>query len=596
MILGIVRKLTSDFWTISCMCLRKEDRNTLSDTFLQKRMKAMDVDSMMNGYDSKLFDALAQSSNRTFFFASNMKENTARWSKGAVEYFGLKSEILYPADIEWLNLIHPDDKAAYLKDFEDMANHVSAYHDVEYRIRNAEGEYVWVNCKGYMTYDDEGAMDFFAGFVTNLGVRNKIDPVTGLWTLQEFRKDTEDLLYNNKSGVAVMIGLSNFKRVNDEFGYSYGDKTLYAIAHKMLEVRTHGTRIYRMDGSDFALLIENGSYEDAALEIEKIQQAFSAYRIERAQLHLDFRAGAVLFPQDGKYIDQIMSNMFVALENAKNAGKKGITLYTEEMHLKKTRMLRLRDAMRESVNDNFKGFSIVMQPIIDSRTGKGTSCETLLRWNDERFPGIGPMEFVPVLEDTAFIIPVGKWIIDQVLRDLREWEDKGNNPIEKVHVNVSYIQLHDDELVDYTVGKLKEYRIAPERLVLELTESCRIGRIDELTERLRKFKDQGISIALDDFGTGYASLAVLKDIPTDIVKLDHTMIKSVVGTEKERKLIEFIISFCNNVGIIVCAEGVENTTIMGIVNEAGAELLQGYYFDKPLRVEDFYNKYVRQIS
>lgn len=556
----------------------------------------MDVDSMMNGYDSKLFDALAQSSNRTFFFASNMKENTARWSKGAVEYFGLKSEILYPADIEWLNLIHPDDKAAYLKDFEDMANHVSTYHDVEYRIRNAEGEYVWVNCKGYMTYDDEGAMDFFAGFVTNLGVRNKIDPVTGLWTLQEFRKDTEDMLYNNKSGVAVMIGLSNFKRVNDEFGYSYGDKTLYAIAHKMLEVRTKGTRIYRMDGSDFALLIENGNYEDAALEIEKIQQAFSAYRIERAQLHLDFRAGAVLFPQDGKYIDQIMSNMFVALENAKNVGRKGITLYTEEMHLKKTRMLRLRDAMRESVNDNFKGFSIVMQPIIDSRTGKGTSCETLLRWNDERFPGIGPMEFVPVLEDTAFIIPVGKWIIDQVLRELREWEDKGNNPIEKVHVNVSYIQLHDDELVDYTVGKLREYRIAPGRLVLELTESCRIGRIDELTERLQKFKDQGISIALDDFGTGYASLAVLKDIPTDIVKLDHTMIKSVVGTEKERKLIEFIISFCNNVGIIVCAEGVENTTIMGIVNEAGAELLQGYYFDKPLCVEDFYNKYVRQIS
>lgn len=556
----------------------------------------MDVDSMMNGYDSKLFDALAQSSNRTFFFASNMKENTARWSKGAVEYFGLKSEILYPADIEWLSLIHPDDKAAYLKDFEDMANHVSAYHDVEYRIRNAEGEYVWVNCKGYMTYDDEGVMDFFAGFVTNLGVRNKIDPVTGLWTLQEFRKDTEDMLYNNESGVAVMIGLNNFKRVNDEFGYSYGDKTLYAIAHRMLEVKSQETRIYRMDGSDFALLIGNGSYEDAAREIEKIKQIFSAHHMERGQVHLDFRAGVVLFPQDGKYIDQIMSNMFVALENAKNAGRKGITLYTEEMHLKKTRMLRLRDAMRESVNDNFKGFSIVMQPIIDSRTGKGTSCETLLRWNDERFPGIGPMEFIPVLEDTAYIIPVGKWIIDQVLKDLREWEDKGNNPIEKVHVNVSYIQLHDDELVDYTVSKLREYRIAPERLVLELTESCRIGRIDELTERLQKFKDQGISIALDDFGTGYASLAVLKDIPTDIVKLDHTMIKSVVGTDKERKLIEFIISFCNNVGIIVCAEGVENTTIMGIVNEAGAELLQGYYFDKPLRVEDFYNKYVKRIS
>ena len=132
--------------------------------------------------------------------------------------------------------------------------------------------------------------------------------------------------------------------------------------------------------------------------------------------------------------------------------------------------------------------------------------------------------------------------------------------------------------------------------MLELTESCRIGRVDELSARLQNFKDHGISIALDDFGTGYASLAVLKDIPTDIVKLDHTMIKSVVGTEKERKLIEFIISFCNNVGIIVCAEGVENPAILGIVNRAGAELLQGYYFDKPLCVDDFYDKYVKKTE
>ena len=553
------------------------------------------MDSMMNEYDSKLFDVLAQSSNRTFFFASNMKDNTARWSKGAVEYFGLGSEILYPADIEWLKRIHPDDKRAYLKDFEDMANHVSAYHDVEYRMLNAEGEYVWVNCKGYMTYDDEGRMDFFAGFVTNMGVRNKIDPVTGLWTLQEFRKDVEDLLYDSKSGAAVMIGLKNFKRINDEHGYSYGDKTLYAIAHKMLSVRSRGTRIYRMDGSDFALLIEGGSCEEVGREIEKLRQAFLTLNVEQGYVHLDFRAGAVLFPQNGKYIDQIMSSMLVALENARNKGIMGVSFYTEEMRLKKTRLLSLRDAMRESVNDNFRGFSIVLQPIIDSRTGRGTGCETLLRWEDERFPGNGPMEFVPILEDTAYIIPVGKWIIDQVLRDLREWEDQGNNPIEKVHVNVSYMQLHDDDLVDYTTGKLEEYGIAPERLVLELTESCRIGRIDELTGRLQKFKDRGIGIALDDFGTGYASLAVLKDIPTDIVKLDHTMIRSVVGTEKERKLIEFIISFCNNVGIIVCAEGVENTTIMGIVNAAGAELLQGYYFDKPLRVEEFYRKYVKQM-
>lgn len=553
----------------------------------------MEYDSNMNEFDSKLFDVLSKASNRTFFFASNMKQNIARWSKAAVEYFGLESEILCPADIEWGKRIHPDDYPVFLKDFENMANHVSPYHNCEYRMLNAEGEYVWVNCKGYMTYDEEGKMDFFAGFVTNMGIRNKIDPVTEMWTIQEFRRDVENRLYKNQKGAAVMIGLSNFKRVNDDYGYAYGDKVLYCIAHKILEASASQARLYRMDGSDFALLMDDGTYEDVIREMAKIKRVFEELHIGQEPVHVDFKAGAVLFPKDGKYIDQIMSNMMLALENAKNSGLTDVVFYTEEMHLKKTRTLRLRDAMRECVDDNFRGFHIVMQPIIDSEEGRCQSCEVLLRWDSEDFPGIGPMEFVPVLEDTGLIIPVGKWVIEEGLKYLREWDQSCPNGLEKIHVNLSYLQLQDELLADFAAEKLREYDIDPGRLVLELTESCRIGRIDDLLTSLQKFRDTGISIALDDFGTGYSSLAVLKDIPADIVKIDHTMIKSVLGTEKEKRFIKLIISFCNNVGITVCAEGVENITIMDIVKEAGATLLQGYYYDRPLRPEEFYDKYVK---
>lgn len=553
----------------------------------------MDYDAIMNEYDSRLFDVLSNSSNRTFFFASNMKQNTARWSKGAVEYFGLESEILCPADTEWGKRIHPDDLPAYLKDFENMANHISPYHDCEYRMRNADGEYVWVNCKGYVTYDDEGQMDFFAGFVTNLGVRNKIDPVTEMWTVQEFRRDVENRLYKNQKGAAVLIGLSNFKRVNDDYGYSYGDKVLYCIAHKILDGGVSHARLYRMDGSDFALLIDNGTREDVIKEIERIKQAFEDLYIEQKLVHVDFKAGAVLFPQDGKYIDQLMSNMTIAVENAKNSGLTDVVFFTEEMHLKKTRMLRLKDAIRECVNDNCRDFYIVMQPIMDAHSGECQSCEVLLRWSSKDFPGTGPMEFVPILESTGLIIPVGKWVIEEGLRYLKKWDQSGTRPLEKIHVNLSYLQLQDEYLADYAAERLREYGIEPGRLVLELTESCRIGRIDDLLNSLQKFRDYGISIALDDFGTGYSSLAVLKDIPADIVKIDHTMIKSVLGTEKEKRFIELIISFCNDVGITVCAEGVENATIMDIVTEAGATLLQGYHFDRPLSADEFYDKYVK---
>ena len=553
----------------------------------------MDYDAIINEFDSKLFDSLSKSSNRTFFFASNIKEDRARWSKGAVEYFGLGSEILCPADAQWAKRIHPDDFPVYLEDFEKMANHVSAYHDCEYRMLNADGEYVWVNCKGYMTYDNEGQMDFFAGFVTNLGVRNKIDPVTEMWTIQEFRRDVENRLYKNQKGAAVLIGLSNFKRVNDEYGYSYGDKVLYCIAHKILDGGVSHARLYRMDGSDFALLIDNGTREDVIKEIERIEQVFEDLYIEQKLVHVDFKAGAVLFPQDGKYIDQLMSNMTIALENAKNSGVTDVVFFTEEMYLEKTRILRLKDAIRECVNDSCKDFHIVMQPIMDAHSGECQSCEVLLRWNSEDFPGTGPMEFVPILESTGLIIPVGKWVIEEGLRYLKKWDQSGTRLLEKIHVNLSYLQLQDEFLADFTAERLREYGIEPERLVLELTESCRIGRIDDLLHSLQKFRDYGISIALDDFGTGYSSLAVLKDIPADIVKIDHTMIKSVLGTEKEKRFIELIISFCNDVGITVCAEGVENAAIMNIVKEAGATLLQGYHFDRPLSADEFYNKYVK---
>lgn len=553
----------------------------------------MDENYIMSEFDSKLFDVLSNSSNRTFFFAANMKHNVARWSKGAVAYFGLKSEILSPADIEWGKQIHPDDLPMFLKDFENMANNISPYHDCEYRMRNGDGEYVWVNCKGYMTYDAEGHMDFFAGFVTNMGMRNKVDPVTGMWTVNEFRRDIENRLYKNGKGAVAMIGLSNFKRVNDEYGYSYGDKVLYCVAHKILEAGASHARLYRMDGSDFALLLDDGTREDVMHEMAKIRRAFEELSIEQKLVHVEFKAGVVLFPQDGKYIDQIMSNMVIALENAKSFGESDVVFYTEEMHLKKARALRLRDTLRECVGDNFKGFHIVMQPIMDSDEELCNSCEVLLRWDCEDFPGIGPIEFVPALEDTGLIIPVGKWVIEESLKYLRKWDQNGSNILEKMHVNLSYLQLQDKFLAEYASDKLKEYEIEPKRLVLELTESCRIGRIDDLLDSLQKFRDSGISIALDDFGTGYSSLAVLKDIPADIVKIDHTMIKSVLGTEKEKRFIKLIIAFCNDVGIDVCAEGVENVAIMDIVKEAGATLLQGYYYDRPLRPEEFYDKYIK---
>ena len=549
---------------------------------------------ILNEYDSKLFDTLSMSSNKTFFFASNMKENTARWSKGAVEYFGLEGEILCPADALWASRIHPDDMELYVEDFKRMENHISAFHDCEYRIRNAEGEYVWVNCKGHMTYDEDGNMDFFAGFVTNMGSRNKVDPTTELWTVYEFRNDIEDALEKNEQGSILLIGINNFKRVNDEYSYSFGDKVLHSIARRLLELCPTEAKVYRMDGADFAIVLPNGNRDTICQMKEQIEDALAVFVVEGIELHLDFRSGATLYPQDGKYIDQIQNNLFYALDNAKFTKNNHVVFYDEEMHLKKTRTIRLKDALSHSVRHGFKGFRVVFQPIIDAKTGECRSAEALLRWSHEDFPGIGPMEFIPLLEETGKIVEVGKWVMEESVKQLATWRQKCSNTIfSKIHVNVSYIQFREDLLKEYVVDILDRYHMPHDCLILELTESCRVEHTEQLGEKLQRFKAAGMQIALDDFGTGYSSLSVLRDIPADVVKLDHTMTRTIVDRPKDRSLIEFIIAYCKKASVRICVEGVENEEILEIVRNAGAEMIQGYYYDKPLELDEFYEKYVK---
>lgn len=548
---------------------------------------------ILNEYDSKLFDTLSMSSNKTFFFASNMKENTARWSKGAVEYFGLENEILNPADAQWASRIHPDDLAVFMEDFNRMETHISAFHDCEYRMRNAEGEYVWVNCRGHMTYDEDGNMDFFAGFVTNMGSRNKVDPTTELWTVYEFRNDIERALERKEQGSIVLIGINNFKRINDEYSYSFGDKVLHSIARRLLDLCSMGAKVYRMDGADFAIVIPDGDVAAICQMKDQIEDMLAVFIVEGIELHLDFRSGATLYPQDGKYIDQIQNNLFYALDNAKFTKNNQVVFYNEEMHLKKTRTIRLKDALSHCVRHGFKGFRIVFQPIIDAKTGICRTAEALLRWSHEDFPDCGPMEFIPLLEETGKIIEVGKWVMEESVKQLATWRQEcKDTPFSRVHVNVSYIQFRDDTLIEYVVDLLDRYHMPHDSLILELTESCRIEHTEQLGEKLQCFKKAGMRIALDDFGTGYSSLAVLRDIPADVVKLDHTMTRTIVDRPKDRSLIEFIIAYCRKAAVRICVEGVENEAILEIVRGAGAELIQGYYYDKPLELPVFYEKYV----
>ena len=547
---------------------------------------------ILTDFDSKLFDTLSKSSNNMYFYYADLKKGVAHWSEEAKSYFGLPSTILSPPSI-WDERIHPDDLKAYYKNFDDMTNGVTPYHNCEYRIRNAEDEYVWVNCRGYMTYDADGVPEFFAGYVRCMGQITKIDPVTGMWNSYVFRNDLRDMLEKEIPGVAMQIDIRNFKRINARYGYDFGDTALYTIGQHLLNICDKRARVYRSAGTEFAMLMRGGREEICKLH-SYIARHMEDITVNGKSIHIDFASGATMFPQDGHFFDNINNNLTYALSSAKHTHETDIVFYSDELYEQRNRLMKLNEALRTSIANDFEGFRIVLQPVLDAKTGKLHSAEALLRWSHQDFPSISPMEFIPILEQTEKIIAVGKWVLDQVFGYIAKWNSSNtSNKLLHVNVNFSYIQFSDETLKDYIISKLDEYNLPYNTLVAELTESCRIEYTDKLAEILQGFRDEGITIALDDFGTGYASLMLLKDTPTDIVKLDHTMMRTIQNRPKDRTLVEFIIKYCREIDIDVCAEGVENEEIQNIVKAAGTALLQGYYYDKPLEVDEFYEKYIK---
>lgn len=546
---------------------------------------------IINEADSVLFDMLSESSSRTFFFFGDLKEDTARWSKGAVEYFGLESELLHPALELWSSRIYPEDLEKYLSDFDEMVKRQDVNHDCEYRIKNAEGEYVWVNCKGIVRYDEENRPVLFAGFVTNMGTRNKIDPVTNLFTVFEFRNDIDAELQRGHCGAALNLSINNFKRINDLYSYSFGDKVLKEAGRMLMNLVGAESKVYRLEGSDFGIIYPNATKEDVDKLYAKIQKKLSDFWVEEKEISIALRSSCILYPDHGKFLDPLQTHLSYALAKAKTDKADMLVYFSDEIHAEQAKREHLQEELTKSLQVGCYGFRIVYQPILNEDGSEIRAVEALLRWKNDDFPKIGPMEFVPILEETGMIQQVGKWILSECIRNIGSWKKLYGKAV-KTHVNMSLIQFMDEDILTYIQRELSKYDVDPQMLVLELTESCRVEYTEELGKELQKFKNVGIEIALDDFGTGYASMAVLKDIPADVVKLDHTMIRSILNSPKDRALIEFFISYSQKVDIIVCAEGVENKEILDIVRKAGASLLQGYYFDRPMEEDDFCRKYL----
>lgn len=534
------------------------------------------------------FELLSQSTDDYIFFW-DINRNKFKISSAIFDEFNLSRDVDSDVVNCWSKIIYPDDVQVWKDDIQALIDGKKDEHNLEYRLINKYRDVVWISCRGKTYVSEEQKTIIMVGRIKNIGEKNKFDSITGTWNREQFEYWMNYIIKekNYESGAMFIMDIDNFKNINEKYGHSYGDKVLRAIATEVLEYLPKDVRLYRLDGDEFAFFYPMCTKETISKIYEKIQMYTNTqHEIESNKYYCTVTAGVAMYPEDGDTYLDLFKHADTALDIAKISGKNRIKFFSPELYENKLKVISMQHKLRESIENDFNDLELFFQPQIDAVTKEVIGAEALLRWHSSTYGEVSPIEFIPILEQSNMIIPVGKWIIKEAVKQCKEWHKI--NPNFKISVNVSYIQLKEDFFRDFIVECLIEYQLRPEFLILELTENCWIPDISLLNDKFISLKSIGVHIAIDDFGTGYSSLNYLKELSVNIIKIERSFVKNITYNSYEHTFLEYIIKLAHIINLKVCVEGIESYEEYDIVKSLGVDIIQGFLFGRPVSASEFY--------
>jgi len=423
------------------------------------------------------------------------------------------------------------------------------------------------------------------------------DQLTGLPNRTLFYdslKSTLVLAEQRHLGVGVLlIDLDRFKNVNDTLGHSTGDKLLRQVSQRLMKCVRAKDTIGRLGGDEFALILSDaGNVHSASIVANKVMRAFrQPFTLEGREVTMTASIGLTVYPTDALEADTLIKYADSAMYEAKDAGRNTFRFYTEDMNSRMLQKCALEDDLRRAIEHD--EFVLYYQPKMQVDTGEWSGVEALIRWNRPGHGLVSPAVFVPALEETGLIVPVGAWVINAACRKISNWEHAGIGPI-PVAVNVSGRQFLHEGLAATIEAAIRRYRIEPSLLEIEITESSLMSNAEHTVDVLQDLKALGIRISIDDFGTGYSSLAYLKRFPIDKLKIDIAFIRDVTTNEDDAAITTAIINMAHSLKLKVIAEGVETLEQLEFLRTHRCDEIQGYYFSRPLPAPEL--KKLRQSS
>jgi diguanylate cyclase (GGDEF)-like protein/PAS domain S-box-containing protein len=388
----------------------------------------------------------------------------------------------------------------------------------------------------------------------------------------------------------LYIDIDNFKIINDNFGLPVGDVLLQKFAKRVSTLYRETDTFSRIGADNFILVCFGiNSNNELLVIISRIRESLEKpFYIFNNKINITISVGASIFPADTEDHEKLISLAEDALATAKDYGRNTYILYSpkDRFEIKDDYLLlsRLGDAAKNNE------FVLYYQPKVSFESGEIVGAEALIRWQHPTMGLVSPMRFIPLAETYGYIKELGEWVIEKVCQQLSYWQKRGIN-IENISINISSIQFNDKKLKDYIEAKAKYYNVNLSHLELELTESMIMRNFDLSLEVIKSLKALNVLLSIDDFGTGYSSLSYISRLPFDILKIDRSFVMNISKNTQDIKIINMIINLAKSLGIKVLAEGIETEDQYNLLKEMGCDQFQGYYFSKPLTVEEFQEKW-----
>jgi diguanylate cyclase (GGDEF)-like protein/PAS domain S-box-containing protein len=443
--------------------------------------------------------------------------------------------------------------------------------------------------------DELGQVQQFVGVISDISERKKreaelnrladTDTLTGLPNRARFSSHLTQLVREQVEHALLVFDLDNFKKINDSLGHELGDTLLCKLSERLSHFTRFKAKLYRLGGDEFAVVLENTNdiHSITSLGKDLLKQINLPFFIEQHELAITSSIGIVLYPEDGHDPQALLRNADTAMYHAKHEGANRYLFFNDSMNKLAVKRLQVENLIRHGLKEDY--FTVFYQPKMDIVTGQLVGMEALVRFITPKKGLISPASFIPVAEETGQILEIGEVVLQKTCEDVKRWIDMGLFH-GRVAVNLSAKQFMLPFLCEQIDDILQRSELPSYHLELEITEGTVMQSPTLAIDTMKKLRARGIHLAMDDFGTGYSSLAYLKQFPLNTLKIDKAFIDDM-NTARGRNMVDTIVTIAHNLNLTVVAEGVEQAEQLQQLKQLRCEIIQGYFYSKPLSAHDF---------